>query len=110
MSRDLLSEVSSLSPAKRALLERMLLAQPTDAPLVQTIQPRRQQSAPLSFAQQRLWFLDQLAPGNPFYNMNSGIRLSGVLREAALAQSLTELVRRHEVLRTRIVTVNGRAV
>jgi amino acid adenylation domain-containing protein/FkbH-like protein len=70
----------------------------------------RETSLPLSYAQERLWFLDQLAPGNPFYNINSGVRLGGRLQEPALRQSLAELVRRHEVLRTRIVAVDGRAV
>jgi amino acid adenylation domain-containing protein len=108
--RDLLAEVSSLSPAKRALLERMLLQQPAKLSVPQTIMPRLEKVVPLSYAQERLWFLDQLAPGNPFYNINSGVRLSGILHEPALRQSLAELVRRHEVLRTRIVAVDGRAV
>ncbi|MEA2174637.1 MAG: hypothetical protein QOD00_2229, partial [Blastocatellia bacterium] len=55
---------------------------------------------PLSFAQQRLWFIDQLEPGNPIYNTPLGVRLRGVLNLDALEQALTELVRRHESLRT----------
>ncbi|MBE4753752.1 amino acid adenylation domain-containing protein, partial [Corallococcus sp. ZKHCc1 1396] len=55
---------------------------------------------PLSFAQQRLWFLDQLVPDSALYNMPTPLRLEGTLDTAALARSLTELVRRHEVLRT----------
>ncbi len=55
---------------------------------------------PLSFAQERLWFLDQLEPGSPAYNMPAILRLGGRLSIAALEQSLTELVRRHEALRT----------
>jgi hypothetical protein len=63
---------------------------------------------PLSFAQQRLWFLDQFQPGNPFYNMPVAVRLAGDLNLSALTQTLTEIVRRHEVLRTRYVTVGRR--
>ncbi|WP_164013943.1 non-ribosomal peptide synthetase [Pyxidicoccus trucidator] len=55
---------------------------------------------PLSFAQQRLWFLDRLQPGSPFYNMPVVLWLDGTLDVGAMEQSLTELVRRHEVLRT----------
>ena len=62
---------------------------------------------PLSFAQQRLWFLDQLEPNNPFYNISTGVRLSGELNVVALERTLSEVVRRHEVLRTTFSTVNG---
>jgi NRPS condensation-like uncharacterized protein len=62
---------------------------------------------PLSFAQQRLWFLDQLEPGSTFYNIPSAIKLSGVLNVDAMERALTEIVRRHEVLRTTFSQVNG---
>jgi aspartate racemase len=55
---------------------------------------------PLSFAQQRLWFLHQLEPDNTAYNMPAAARLTGNLEREALEQSLTEIIRRHEVLRT----------
>ncbi|HVT17885.1 MAG TPA: amino acid adenylation domain-containing protein [Thermoanaerobaculia bacterium] len=64
---------------------------------------------PLSFAQQRLWFIDQLAPGNPAYNMASAVHLQGALDQAALMRSLGEVVRRHESLRTTFPAVHGRA-
>jgi acyl carrier protein len=61
-------------------------------------------SAPLSFAQQRLWFLDRLEPGSAAYNMPLAVRLSGRLDRGALARSVAEVVRRHESLRTRFAT------
>ena len=62
---------------------------------------------PLSFAQQRLWFLDQLQPGNPAYTMMAAVRLRGDLDEAALERAWQDLVQRHESLRTRFVLVDG---
>ncbi|MFP2930363.1 amino acid adenylation domain-containing protein, partial [Pyxidicoccus sp. 3LG] len=68
---------------------------------------RRDGPLPLSFAQQRLWFLDRLEPGSPFYNMPSVLWLEGTLDTDALERSLTELVRRHEVLRTTFEDAEG---
>jgi len=65
---------------------------------------------PASFAQQRLWFLDQLFPGTSLYNVPTAIRLTGVLDLAALAESFNEIVRRHEVLRTTFGMVEGQPV
>jgi acyl carrier protein len=62
---------------------------------------------PLSFAQARLWFLDQLEPGNPAYNLALGVRLEGRLEADALEAALREVERRHEVMRTRLVVVDG---
>ncbi|HKV12157.1 MAG TPA: amino acid adenylation domain-containing protein, partial [Thermoanaerobaculia bacterium] len=70
----------------------------------------REGEIPLSFAQQRLWFLDQLAPGNPFYNLAGGVRLAGRLDVPALERSVRELVRRHETLRTGFAALAGRPV
>ncbi|WP_051779150.1 non-ribosomal peptide synthetase [Streptomyces sp. NRRL S-241] len=61
----------------------------------------------LSFAQQRLWFFDQMMPGNPFYNLAFAHRLSGPLDLPALRCALTEITSRHEALRTRFTTVGG---
>src|SRR5688572_2199674 len=55
---------------------------------------------PLSFGQQRFWFLEQLEPGQPVYHVCFGLRLNGPLNEPAIEGALTEIVRRHEVLRT----------
>ena len=62
---------------------------------------------PLSFAQQRLWFLDQLEPNRSVYNIPSAFRLQGRLDISALEQSLNEIVRRHEALRTTFSMVDG---
>ncbi|TCP59139.1 amino acid adenylation domain-containing protein [Tumebacillus sp. BK434] len=73
------------------------------APLVRTAAS----SLPVSSAQRRLWLLDQLMPGHPVYNMPGAVRLQGRLNREALENSLHEIVRRHEVLRSAFVEVNG---
>jgi amino acid adenylation domain-containing protein len=65
---------------------------------------------PLSFAQERLWFLDRLEPGSATYNILAAWRLGGALDEAALERSLSEIVRRHEALRTVLGEVDGSPV
>jgi amino acid adenylation domain-containing protein len=62
---------------------------------------------PLSFAQQRLWFLDRLQPGATSYNLPAAVRLSGALDIRALEQALSEVLARHEVLRTVFAEVDG---
>src|SRR6266542_2869461 len=71
---------------------------------------RRAERPPLSFAQQRLWFLDQLVPNNTFYNCPGAVGLEGRLDLDALERSVNEIVRRHEVLRTRIEVEEGQPV
>ena len=80
---------------------------PRPPPLVATA---RDGALPLSFAQQRLWFLEQLAPGGFTYNVPYFARLEGRLEVAALERSLGEVVRRHEVLRTTFTQVKGQPV
>jgi amino acid adenylation domain-containing protein len=72
--------------------------------------PRRPASdapLPLAFAQRQLWFLDRLSPGNPFYNNPVAFDIVGALDPAVLARALTEVVRRHEALRTVFVSDDG---
>jgi amino acid adenylation domain-containing protein len=70
----------------------------------------RNGAPPLSFAQQRLWFLDQLDPGTPAYNLPAAARLTGRLDVNAIERTLNEIVRRHESLRTTFVEVDGEPV
>ncbi|NPD22307.1 condensation domain-containing protein, partial [Corallococcus exiguus] len=69
----------------------------------------REQSLPLSFAQQRLWFLDALEPGGALYNIPAAVRLRGVLDTSALERGFAELIRRHESLRTTLHSEHGLA-
>ena len=74
----------------------------------QLIPPRPKDApVPLSFAQQRLWFLDQFEPGNAYYNIPGAIRLIGELDVNALQRTVNEIARRHEVLRTSFRTQGG---
>jgi len=77
-----------------------------EAPPIQLIS--RDQELPLSFAQQRLWFLDQLEPDSPFYNIPEALRFIGALDIPALEQTINEIVRRHESLRTTFHAKDGR--
>jgi hypothetical protein len=99
--KDLLEPMAVLSPGKRELLARMLRERGIDAPRLPAI-PRadRSRPLPLSFNQEGLWFIDQLAPHQANYNVPGTVRLRGRLHVAALEQSLSEIVRRHESLRT----------
>jgi amino acid adenylation domain-containing protein len=71
---------------------------------------RREGPFPLSYAQQRLWFLDQLEPGSATYNIAMAVRLEGRLNVDALRWSVNRVVERHEALRTCFATVGGRPV
>ncbi|MBV9108432.1 MAG: amino acid adenylation domain-containing protein, partial [Gemmatimonadetes bacterium] len=65
---------------------------------------------PLSFAQERLWFIDRLEPGSTTYNLPAALRLTGALDEQALGRALGEVVRRHEALRTTFGEADGSPV
>nr|WP_279636949.1 non-ribosomal peptide synthetase [Corallococcus llansteffanensis] len=86
------------APTVAALAERLVNAKRTQAPPL--VRAGRTSAPPLSFAQQRLWFIDQLEPGNSLYNMPLPLRLIGALDVDALHASLDALMARHESLRT----------
>lgn len=100
------------APTVEALAERVEISRRaeagTQAPPIKPIS--RDKELPLSFAQQRLWFLDQLEPGSPFYNIPEAVRLVGPLDAGTLSRSLDEVVRRHEALRTTFNTVDGKPI
>src|SRR5215217_1884490 len=103
--------IAGLSPKKQELLARLLQKEQLDASRV-VIGPRRRglSKAPMSFAQQRLWVLDQLEPNRPIYNVPDTHFFKGRLDLDALERSLTELIRRHEVLRTTFQLIDGEPV
>ncbi|GFE67459.1 non-ribosomal peptide synthetase [Chroococcus sp. FPU101] len=99
--KDLSQQIANLTPAQRILFEKRLKQKGLKHPQFQAI-PRRQHrdSLPLSFAQQRLWFIQQLDPDNYSYNVPSAFRLVGQLEINILEQTLNEIIKRHETLRT----------
>ncbi|HEU4766139.1 MAG TPA: condensation domain-containing protein, partial [Pyrinomonadaceae bacterium] len=98
---DLLKRIADLSPEKRGLLAQRLKGTQKVSSAAKRI-PRHNGSGdlPLSYAQQRLWFLDQLRPGDATYNIPAAVRLRGSLNVKAMEDALSEVVRRHEILRT----------
>ncbi|MBZ4423407.1 condensation domain-containing protein, partial [Myxococcus sp. RHSTA-1-4] len=101
------------SPTLAGLAQRITSLQGGGAPRHQAPPLRpvsRDRALPLSFAQQRLWLIDQLEPGSAAYNMPTAVRLSGVLDIAALERALHALIERHESLRTTFAAQDGEAV
>ncbi|MEH2284140.1 MAG: amino acid adenylation domain-containing protein, partial [Nostoc sp.] len=123
LATQLVSRIRNIFKVELPLRE--LFARPTVAELAQSIEQLQQQNLelsappilpraenaelPLSYAQQRLWFLDQLQPNSASYNIPFGLRLVGTLNVVALEQSLIEIIHRHEALRTNFITVDGQA-
>src|SRR5215471_11926946 len=102
--------IAGLSPEKRVLLEK-LLKKDGAKPAPPRIGRRPNGSeVPLSFAQQRLWFFEQLMPGTAVYNLSVPLRLKIPLNQPALHKSINEIIRRHEVLRTTFQTLDGKPV
>ncbi len=93
--------------ARRARPDDAVREAPPVVPVPRPVGPDGTSRAPLSFAQQRLWFLDQLEPNSPFYNIPEAIRLRGALDTTALARALAALIRRHDALRTSFASANG---
>ncbi|MGF2037455.1 MAG: non-ribosomal peptide synthetase [Nostoc sp. CmiVER01] len=111
LEQDILKIKSQLSPAKQALLAKRLQGKVQSDQKLNVVSRRATISpVPLSFAQQRLWFLHKLNPDSAFYNEHGAIQLQGVLDIGILEQCLQELVSRHESLRTTFDTVGGQPV
>ncbi len=109
---DFSQRIANLSPEARALFEAKLrqktaARQHTIPTLPRSGQP---QAFPLSFAQQRLWFLYQWEPHTAFYNINSALRIEGDLDVAAFKRCVNEIVKRHESLRTSFTTLESEPV
>jgi len=106
------AEILKLSAAKLELLARRLREKGRRAGYAPSIAPRDPNISrpPLSFEQQRLWFLQQLEPNNPAYNIPLSVRLRGALNLKVLRRALSEIVRRHEILRTAFEDIDGQPV
>lgn len=108
----LFESVAGLTPEHRALLmlrlrNRALARGQRSSPAPPIQRVPRDRVLPLSFSQQRLWFLDQLEPGTHFYSLPFAVRLRGQLNISAMERALAELVRRHESLRTSFAAAEG---
>ncbi|MFB7089600.1 amino acid adenylation domain-containing protein [Streptomyces sp. NPDC056296] len=109
-SLDLIRKIKSLPANKQRALIAMLKKQGVDLSALEAIGPRphtADEPVPLSFAQQRLWFLAQLEGTSAYYNIPMAMRLSGPLDRPALLRALETIVQRHEALRTRFVERDG---
>lgn len=99
---------SALQAVKEEITARLVHAQGQSAPAIEPLS--RSGPTPVSFAQQRLWFLDQLDPGNTIYLMPTALRVTGPLDVPLLERSFNDLVRRHEALRTTFEAIDGEPV
>ncbi|MDZ7967784.1 MAG: amino acid adenylation domain-containing protein [Nostoc sp. DedSLP03] len=106
MNPDLKNQLLERKSEILAFLEEAKTATDSSFEPIPSIQ--RSEELPLSFAQQRMWFLYQLESQSPFYNESCQLRLQGVLNTEALEQSINEIIRRHEILRTTFPAVDGK--
>src|ERR1700752_2948660 len=97
---EIAEQLAKASPEEKRALLAQLLRRKTQRP----------KSHPLSFAQERLWFLDQLIRGSTAYNVPAGVRLRGPLDLGAFKNYVNEITRRHETLRTTFAVVGEEPV
>ena len=93
-------QLATLSPEQQALFEQKLAERGIAPPRRDVIPKHGEEHLPLSFAQQRLWFMQQLEPANNAYNVASAFTIRGPLDITALEQTLNAIIERHETLRT----------
>src|SRR5262245_27898162 len=101
--------MTGLREKRQALMERMLEVEAEGGAGWPPI-PRRESDGPvpLSYSQERLWFLDQLAPGSAFYVESAALRLTMAIKPEAMERAINAVIARHEVLRTRFNVEGGR--
>src|SRR6185503_12604866 len=105
-----LQRIANLPPEKLALFFKRLKGESVETAQDQITPRKENNKIPLSFAQQRLWFIDQLDPNTPAYNMPAPVRFTGPMNLPVLKRSLQEIVRRHEALRTTFEAIDGQPV
>ncbi|MBV9209445.1 MAG: AMP-binding protein, partial [Acidobacteria bacterium] len=109
--KDISERISSLTPEQRALLESRLKKKGLQAPAAPDVIPRRKDrdsiSCPPSIDQERLWFIEQLQPGNTAYNIFTASQIRGHLNVEVMERVVNELIRRHEAFRTTLQSVDG---
>ncbi len=107
---DLQDRLARLTPEQRALLETRLREKGMSTPRAARIRPipdrERLDHFPASFDQERLWFIDQMEPGNPAYNIHTTTRLQGPLDLDRMRRAVNAVIARHEVLRTTFQVVD----
>lgn len=112
--KDLSDRLAALSPEQRALLEARLQEKGLRAPRATTIRPIPQRETlphfPTSLDQERLWFIDQMEPGNPAYNIHTTTRMTGPMEIDWMRRAVNIVIARHEVLRTTFHVVDGSPV
>lgn len=97
MSNTDANSLKQLDDLKRSLMQKILQGKGK----FNTIQKRDQYNdIPLSFAQRRIWFLEQLLPNTSVYNIVGGIKITGQINREALNRAITDIINRHEALRT----------
>ena len=107
----LLSRIADLPPERQAYLARLVEKRVRNAPVWPILpRPVGLSMVPCSFSQERLWFLEQLAPESAAYNIGITIQVTGALDLHVLERSLNEVIRRHETLRTVFEFVNGQVM
>src|SRR5215475_7503867 len=111
-TNDISDRIANLSPEQHMLLALRLSGRKEQAGYSKiSVAPERNShtSFPLSYAQERLWFLDQLEPGNIAYNIPAAYSFTGAMNPVALEQALNGVVQRHEALRTTFIISNGQS-